>query len=349
MIYPPLTAFPLYWENGMKLSADHFQHLENSIEDGIRDSRAIGLTANQGFGLLPYSPFSLQNAQGINPQAVRVVLNACRAILPGGYRVEILPDNVQQLKIPAKMPFVEFVPVPGVRYHLFLSVHESKRIPTGEPQIRPIRYPYLAPDYRLEHLPHEKLSAAQRLAPNRMKIAEWQDGKIIEGYIPPVLIIKGYPILEKIYDNLQVQLENLVRIGTQVINEYRNRDVSRVTFCLPIVQYIRGSQGYFKWVLPNQSPLYLAGYYGDLVGLVEGLIETCDRDFVRNQLKEGQINNLRQSVHDLMKFRTIPLEEMAIILMLIQKFGEALILTLKHLLSTKAPDIKQGDRNISSG
>jgi hypothetical protein len=343
MIFSKIQAFPTNWENGMKLSAADFQHLEDSVEDAMRDSRAIGIAANLGFGLLPYSPFALQNMQGNSPQSVRVVLNACRAVLPGGYRVEILPETAQQLQVPAKLPAIEFVPTAGVRYHLFLSVDERKRVPAGIPQVRPIRYPFLSPDYQLECLPHEKLSAAQRIAPNRMKIAEWQDGKIIEGYIPPVLTIKGFPILEQWHRFFQNQLENLARLSVKIVGEYRASDPGRASFCLPIVQYIRSSQAYFKWVLPSQSPVFLAAYYGDLAGLVEGLIETCDRDFVRNQLEEGQIHGLRRSIHDFLKPRMTPLEEMAIMLTLMQKFGEALKLTLEKLATVKGPGIRQGD------
>ena len=349
MIFPNIKSFPIYWENGMKLSADHFQHLEESIEDGVRDARATTLVSMSGFGLLPFSPFAVQNAQGTSPQSVRVILNACRALLPGGYRVEILPENIQKLQIPSTVPFVEFVPNAGIRYHLFLSINEQKRVPVGIPQTRPIRHPYLAHDYQLECIPQDRISAVQNLAPNRMKIAEWQDGKVLEGYIPPTLTIKGFPLLEKWYQFLENQLENVVRIGIHVINEHKRTDAARADFCIPIVNYIRSSQGYFKWLLPNQSPVLLAVYFGDLAGLVEGLIETCDRDFIRNILKNGQLNNLRPSIHEVLKPRVIPQEEMALVISTIQRFTASLISTLQALVTTKPPAPRMGERNISSG
>jgi len=349
MMFPKIKSFPIYWENGMKLSAEHFQHLEESIEDVVRDARAASLIPLGGFGLLPHSPFVVQNAQGEQPNSVRVILNACQAILPGGYRVEILPENIQKLQIPSQVPFVEFVPSSGIRYHLFLSVNEDKRIPVGIPQTRPIRHPYLAHDYQLECIAQDKLSAVKALAPNRMKIAEWQNGKVLEGYIPPSLTVNGFPLLNKWYQFLQNQLENMVRIGLQVINEHRKKDVNRAEFCIPIVNYIRSSQGYYKWQLPNESPTKIAVYFGDLAGLVEGLIETSDRDFVRNQLKNGEINNLRQSIRDLLKSGVLPQEEIAIIIARIQKLCESILLTLQSLITHNAPKPRSGERNISSG
>ena len=333
----------------MKLSADHFQHLENSIEDANQDIRATALLAIQGFGLLPYSPFEVQSAQGNSPNSVRVIVNACKAIMPGGYRVEIVPENIQNHQIPGRAPFVEFVPNPGVRYHLYLTVNEQKRIPSGIPQTRPIRHPFLSHDYQLECIPQNRISAVQNLAPNRMKIAEWQDGKVIDGYIPPMLAIKGYQLMEKWYQFLQNQLENIVRIGVHVINEQRKKDKARSEFCIPIVNYIRGSQGYFKWMLPNQSPIWLVVYFGDLAGLVEGLIESSDRDFVRNQLNNGQINNLRSNALEVLKPSVIPQEEIAIVIGSIQRFVSSLISTFQGLVTTTKRAPRSGEREISSG
>ena len=349
MIFPKINAFPTYWENGMKLSASHFQHLENSIEDAVRDARALALAGNGGFGLLPNSIFTIQNRQGTTPQSVQVVLSACRAVMPGGYRIEILPENVQGKQLPEKAPSVEFVPNPSVRYHLFLVVDELKRVPAGMPQTRPIRYPHLVPDYKLEILPQDKVVAARKIASNRMKIAEWQQGKIVEGYIPPAMIIHGFPLLERWHQFMHNQLENMVRMSIQVIQEHKVKDPARAAFCAPIIQFIKSSQGYFKYVIPFRSPQYLVAYYADLAGLAESQIMLADRDFSRNRLKHGEINGLLPSIRELMNPRVIPLEEMAVMMNRMQKFGEALLLTIRSLITYTAPKPKSGDWNISSG
>jgi len=347
MIFPKIESFPTYWENGMKLSASHFRHLEDSIEDSVRDARAASLMTLSGFGLIPRSQFSIQNAQGESPNSVRVILNACQALMPGGYRVEILPENIQALKIPSQAPYVEFVPSPDTDYHIYLTVSQKKRIPAGHPESRPIRYPHLAHDYKLECVSTK--STIQTLAANRMKIAQWKNGKIEEGYIPPSMTISGYELLHKWHQFLMNQLENMVRISLQVINEHRNKDRARAAFCTPIVNYIRSTQSYYKWQLPNQSPTTLAVYFGNLAGLVEGLIETMDRDFVRNQLKNGQINGLFQNIQALLKIEVLPLEEMAVIIGRIKIFCDSLFQTLLGLGTNRGPDLKTGERNISSG
>lgn len=81
----------------------------------------MSIATNGGFGLLPMSPFLVRNTEGVSSQSVRVILEACRAVMPGGYRVEILPENVQQLQLPQRSPSIEFVPTSGVRYHVLFD------------------------------------------------------------------------------------------------------------------------------------------------------------------------------------------------------------------------------------
>ncbi|MGB0424049.1 MAG: hypothetical protein ACPGED_07000 [Flavobacteriales bacterium] len=130
MKYSGIKHFPSNWTNGMKLTADHFQHLENSSEAAVSDARATAVLANVGYGLLPASKFTIRNAEGQATQTVRVILEACQAILPGGRRIEILPANIKNLQIPKQAPYVEFMPNPGVRYHLFLRKFKIYRLLT---------------------------------------------------------------------------------------------------------------------------------------------------------------------------------------------------------------------------
>ena len=333
----------------MKLSADHFRHLENSIEDSIRDNRAFTASAMRSFGLLPNSPFQIQSAEGREANSVRVVVNACRAILPGGYRVEILPNNVQQVQIPNAAPFVEFKPMLDTRYHIYLTVHESERVPSGIPETRPIRHPYLAHDYQLEALTQHRETAVKDLGANRMKLAEWQNGKIIEGYIPPTLMVQGFPLLDKWYDFLMNQVENMVRICVLILNEYRRKDPPKVEFCRPIIHFLRGAHGYLRWQLPYESPISLAIFFCNLAGLVKGQLESCDRDFVRNQLKNGQLHNLNSAIDELMRPTHIPQEEMALVIRSIQNYCQSMISVLQSLLNIEAPVVRHGERHIPNG
>lgn len=344
MELPKITAFPTYWENGMKLSANHFQHLENSIEDALRDARALSNIPTGSFGLLPYSynPSNIENGTGVNAPN-RLTLNTCRAILPGGHRVEILPQNIQNLRIPTVAPFVEFRPNRDVRYHVFLVV-QPKRVSAGVPETSPIRNPYLCYDYKLECIPQDRMKAVSGIAANRMKIAEWKNGKLIEGYIPPTLIIRGFSLLERWHKHFQNQLENIVKASIAVANQYRKSDKARVEFCVAIVHYIRSSHAHFRWVIPEQAPVMMVAYIGDLAGLVQGLLETCDRDFVRTQLKNGELNQIRNHVQAVLRPTPVPQREMALIISRSDKFIRTLFQTIQLLLERNPAEFDDGDR-----
>ena len=224
-------------------------------------------------------------------------------------------------------------------------MNSKRRIPSGIPETRPIRNPFLAPEYSLECLPHDQLPNVRNLAPNRIKIGEWQDGKKIPGYIPPVLTIQGYQDLKSWHQALQTQMENIIRMALQVIETHRTKDAARIAFCLPIVQFLRSSQGYYRWVLPTLSPIRLAAYFGDFFGLVDSLIDTGDRDFVRNLLKEGALHNLRPFGQEFLKMSNIPYEDMALIISYIRRLLDSILSTLQSLNTQPPPAPRFGDNN----
>jgi hypothetical protein len=353
MMFPKIQYFPLYWENGMKLAAEHFQHLENSVDDALRDVRATGLHAGQ-YGLLPYSELVLRNSEGAQTGTVRVTVESCRAILPGGRRVEILSENVHEKQIPIQAPFIEFAPVAGMRYWIYLCVDERGLAKAGVPQVRPIRYPYLAPKYYLECLSIQQL--VNGISPqNRMKIAEWSQGKLIENYIPACLTLQGHRLLMEWHRYFQNTLENIVQLALRVMDDFRGKDPHRIAFSQAIIGYIRPSQGYYRLQLPMQAPIHLVAYFTNFAGLIQSLIETCDRDFVRNQLKEGKINELNGHLLNLSSLTALPHDGMSSMIGLVYGFLESVSLTLKALRSSEERKIIQddlnqkGNRKIASG
>jgi hypothetical protein len=74
-----------------------------------------------------------------------------------------------------------------------------------------------------------------------------------------------------------------------------------------------------------------------------------DRDFVRNQLRDGQVNQLRNCIQVFLKLQQPPPEETGAIFVYIQRFTEALLLTVKGLITYQAPTPRSGERNISAG
>ncbi len=349
MKFTDKKLFSTNWTDGMKLGSEHFQHLENSIEESFEETSALALIGNMGYGLLPHSLFSLRNSEGQNGRTARVTLEACQAVLPGGARVEIVPSTISALQIPKQAPYVEFIYEAEKRYHLYLTIGIDGRIGAGIPQTRPIREPYLVHDYQLECIAHESLGSFSLPTGNRMKVGEWKSGKLLEGYIPPCIQLSGFHLLEKWFLFFRNLLENTVKIGSHIINEYRSKEPSKSQFCEPIVQYIRGTYGYYRWILPKSSPALFIAYFGDLAGLIKGNLEIQDRDFVRNILKNGDLNNLNQHLNSILSLNEIPLEDLAGVIVRMRKMMESLISTLQMIATHTPPAPRSGERNIVAG
>jgi hypothetical protein len=80
-----------------------------------------------------------------------------------------------------------------------------------------------------------------------------------------------------------------------------------------------------------QPPSAWVVYFGDFAGLVKSLVEVGERDFVKNTLKDGNLHDLLRNVHYLLGLRSIAPEEMASVIVLMERFLESLALTLQTL------------------
>ncbi|MEN9610106.1 MAG: hypothetical protein RLZZ628_920 [Bacteroidota bacterium] len=339
-MFPKIQYFPLNWENGMKLGAEHFQHLENSIEDTLRDVRASALHTGQ-YGLLPYSELLLRNAEGTRPGTVRVTLEGCRAILPGGRRVEISMENIYEKQIPLQPPAIEFAPVAGVRYWLYLCIDERALTKVGIPQVRPTRYPHLAPRYYLECLSIQQI-LTKEVVPNRMKIAEWQDGKLVEGYIPACLTLQGHRGLMTWHSRFQNQMSNIIAESLTVIQAFRGKEPHRVGFCQTVIGFIRSAQGYYRMQLPTQAPVHLIAYFCNFAGLIQALIDTADPIFHKNELKEGKINNLNGHNSYASGFSVLAQDDLMNEILWVEDFLKSVLLTITALKGVVVRDVIHG-------
>ena len=82
----------------MKITKDHFIHLENTLLDFIRDSNAIALNS-YNYGILPAHP-EARDGESLRYKLVvdrngllKVDVYECRAVTPAGTRIEISANN----------------------------------------------------------------------------------------------------------------------------------------------------------------------------------------------------------------------------------------------------------------
>src|SRR3712207_3426957 len=104
---PDIKYFPVNWVDGMKISSQDFISLENALKDEIRDTQATRLH-EFAYGLLPTNHPEVDNYPRLVYDYVNnvLILKECRALMPGGQRIEITESNYDRKKFPAQLPAI---------------------------------------------------------------------------------------------------------------------------------------------------------------------------------------------------------------------------------------------------
>jgi hypothetical protein len=209
----PLKHFPVNWVDGMKIKKQHFIDTENAMLDQIRDAISGGLHA-QNYGLLPAKAESKESLRcwfiADNQQQWRIKLTECRAVTPGGARIEIPEHTVHSLKYATTFPEAVYNWDPQHTenvYYILIQVNPFNRQPSGEPLLTedPPRLPYATPEYNLyvapvSQLPNGQLGSYQMVL-GRIFIVDGRP-QLDDDYIPPCSMVSSHPALTDLHQEL---------------------------------------------------------------------------------------------------------------------------------------------------
>ncbi|KAA0989266.1 FliH/SctL family protein [Dyadobacter aurulentus] len=270
MTLPEITYPFLNWRDGMKITQRHLVAHDHAIRDAIRDATAIFLNGHN-YGLLPAVDNSGAGIQ-LRVLGDTIQMLSCRAITPGGIRVEwdagADPDSVSL----SLMDYKNRLGNAGI-FYVVLRISLSSLTETGEYDLeeQPLRKPFVTLKPMLELLSvHEKLSDAYSMPIFRIRF-EGQMFSPDYDYIPPsagvfgenllwyyetcgkqinsihqtaILILKKIngmqnqsPVARDIY---QIS-EKLVFAGLEIIDHYRliSKDLPPIHFIQELIRYAR--------------------------------------------------------------------------------------------------------------
>ena len=92
----PIKHHQVNWMDGMKINKQHFIDMENSLNDHLMDSMETAMNS-YNYGLLPPLPGKVNSLKTVlsadNQNRIHVKILECRAITPGGARIEILENS----------------------------------------------------------------------------------------------------------------------------------------------------------------------------------------------------------------------------------------------------------------
>lgn len=285
---PKLEYFNVNWENGMKISKDHFTQQENAFNDSVKDVTA-GFLNGKNFGLLPIGNQTGKSIKTVlkidNQKFLKVNILQCRAVSQGGARIEILEEHIlPELEVNISSELEASNKGDGDMYYILLSVDIFNRQPFGEfdSNEEPPRYPFTIPSYKINIISEKKV-AKDGIHPYSFFIGKMEISKevpeIHEDYIPPCTAVNSHNDLmnfftsvEKFFSQLELNLVSIIR----KINE-KNQDskLAKSVFLLSenLLQYVTNNHLKLRWEIPDSPPIYLFEFIATMARVIRNTID----------------------------------------------------------------------------
>ncbi|MEZ0540562.1 hypothetical protein [Fibrella arboris] len=221
---PPLTHWPVNWADGMKITRSHLLATDDATRDLARDA-AGSLLSGLDYGLLP--PLAGQDTPlRLTCDGQSVVLSVCRAITPGGARIELSTEPADALQLPLTAVREDWVRLGQSVGYVIVDIDPFSPSPHGQPDPseEPLRYPFVRPALRLSAVPavnlHTSLAAAYHLPVGKLRLTNGVFS-LADNYLPPVRAVGSLPDYRDLYHNLRKRLGELLTYATAILIRVR--------------------------------------------------------------------------------------------------------------------------------
>lgn len=287
---PTIKYFNVNWVDGMKLTKGHFSDQENAFTDRLRDVAGIYLTS-YNYGLLDPAPGtakSIDHSVDVDKATLlRVKINECRAITPGGARIEISAANpLSQSKQSAALTAEYNLSgsTHGTSLYIVLSVNPFAKSPLGEPDAEenPPRYPFSDYKYQINVLPAEEINlvanGVYHITIGKLKIVG-NGVEIIEKYIPPCAKVSNHKDLVDIYQDLDKMLSRLESDSTLIVQKIYRKDQqnplakSVLFFSENMLRHLSTNIHHFRWFVPEMPPIFMVEFFASFARLLKNTLD----------------------------------------------------------------------------
>jgi len=270
MALPGLEYQFVNWRDGMKITQKHLSAHDQAIRDAIRDSAAIYINGHN-YGLLPNADGTNAGIQ-VSVMGDTIRLLSCRAITPGGIRVEWDCGADQDSVSLSLMNYKSRLGRVGI-FYIVLRISLANLVETGEydREEQPLRKPFVALKPMLDLLSaHEKIADEFSIPIFRVRF----EGQLFSpdyDYIPPttgvfgenllwyyetcgkqinsihqnailtIRKINGMQSLSAVAKDIYQIMDKLVMTGLEVIDHYQviSREQPPVYFIGDLMKYAR--------------------------------------------------------------------------------------------------------------
>lgn len=294
---PEIKYFPVNWADGMKISEAHFNQLQNYISDNLRDISAQRIT-NYNYGLLPPAPgekTSIDLAISTDTaRSIRVKVLSCRAITPGGGRIELIREDANKNFMLSQLDEKFNLDADEKSFDVVIFVNPFHRIPFGQPDPdeSPLRHPFASHDVKIEVIPtnqvnHQKPGGFQitvaRIEVNGSEI------QLNENYIPPSTSIMSSKRLLDSFLKLGTILGEVGSHATSIVQkvkaEKQKTDLALNISYLSekIIFFLANKIAQYRWVVSQQPPIFMIESFVSFAYLFKSATD-CQTEKDREQM-----------------------------------------------------------------
>lgn len=228
-----IKNFKINWVDGMKISKEHFQSLQNFAENSVKDAFVVHM-GKYGHGFLSSRLFG-KNEYAINldiHKSLKVSFNRLRAVTPNGNRIEIT-GNTPEVK--EEIVVAELADKNTEEGFVLINIDTENPVPFGEqdPAEIPPRLPYLAHGYFFTFISAADLEKSG-LTGNQLPIAKIKkEGKslsVVSDYIPPCTNLGAHENLIHFYNEsenfLKMTERNAILILQKIMSKQSDNPIA---------------------------------------------------------------------------------------------------------------------------
>ncbi|MEZ0485637.1 hypothetical protein [Fibrella aquatica] len=221
---PQLNHWPVNWADGMKITRSHLLATDDATRDLARDA-AGSLLSGLDYGLLTPAA-GHESPLTITCDGDSVVLSVCRAITPGGARIELSTNPTDSLHLPLSTVRESWVRTGLSAGYVVVEVNPFDPQPHGEPNPdeEPLRFPSVRPNLRISAVSvdklHTTLASAYHIPVAKLLLANGVFSLAID-YLPPTRAVGSHQDYRDLYHKLRKRLGELLQYATAIVVRVR--------------------------------------------------------------------------------------------------------------------------------
>lgn len=317
-----LKHYSVNWIDGMKINKNHFIDQGKAVRDALHDVASLSLTPFR-YGVLPPSvagenTFSVKVSLD-NQNSLRVVVEACQAITPGGVRIS-LPAFSSRVATDADCTPATIVPFSAASgeldWWIVLIIHPFDTQAAGTPDLteNPPRFPYVLPTYTIEVVSSNQYKQ-YTYYPYALTIGKIfaynNEVNLVDFYIPPCYSVNAHPDLIALLGEFDMFLASLERYCTlivqKILRKSQQNDISELVMflCDRVILYLGQALTAARWNLLYDSPAALFFTIASLARVIKNTIDLrigSGKEELMNylsewcELKQGELESMLGSI-----------------------------------------------------